>query len=91
MINTAGIQNFADTDLLNLARAAYAACLIGKSYAINGRVYTREDLNLLQDAIMWLEERIADVANAGFGGSVSLASFGEPANTDGNGPGPWDR
>jgi hypothetical protein len=64
-IDVSGIQTFTDAELLVMVRHAIATVTLNQSYAINGRQYTRADLNDLRDAERDLKARIEETANGG--------------------------
>jgi len=52
-----------DAELLDIAKEAYEKVMTsGQAYQIDGRTYTRADLDSLQKQISWLESKVAAAA-----------------------------
>lgn len=64
-----------DATLLSLYQDALAAISYGRSYTINGRTLTRENLRDVRETIDWLERRIARSSSKT--GGAGVVSFGD--------------
>lgn len=67
-----------DAQMLTMVNEAIQAVLLGKSYEINGRRMTREDLDKLLKAEQFYTDRIARAGNTPADHGFGLVSFDGP-------------
>lgn len=67
-----------DAEMLVKVNEAIQAVLLGKSYAINGRTMTREDLSALLKAEQFYTDRIARAGANPYDHGFGLASLSGP-------------
>jgi len=73
------IQVVTDANLLKAVNVAIATVMVGgQSYTINGRTFTRGDLDKLYKIKNDLEQVVSEAASA-TGSTTALARFGGPA------------